>query len=135
MGVIRQGDVALVSVRAIPKDAIEQPIAGSKLILALGEATGHHHRFEFLDQTQNVKLYVAHGGARYLEVKEGSFFTKDIVSKIVGKDGTPFVLGDEKIPGQPLKHEEHTAVAVPPGNWLLPQQVEYSPAELRRVAD
>ena len=47
MSIIRQGDVCLVRVGAIPKGAIEQPQKGKKLILALGEATGHHHRFEF----------------------------------------------------------------------------------------
>ena len=54
MGVIRQGDVCLVRVKAIPKDAVEQPITGNKVILALGEATGHHHRFEWLNL--NLKL-------------------------------------------------------------------------------
>ena len=107
MGTIRQGDVALVSVRAIPKEAIEQKIEGVKLILALGEATGHHHRFEFLDKTHNVKLYATAGGVRYLDVSAPS----------------------------DLLHEEHSAARVPAGKWLLPQQVEYTPAELRRVAD
>ena len=107
MGTIRQGDVCLTSVRAIPKDAIEQPIKGKKLILALVEATGHHHRFEFLDQTQNIKLYVAAGGARYLDVS---------------------------VPSE-LLHEEHSTARVPAGKWLLPSQVEYTPQELRRVQD
>jgi hypothetical protein len=107
MGIIRQGDVALVSVRAIPKDASEQPINGKKLILALGEATGHHHRFEFLDQTQNIRLYATAGGARYLDVSAPS----------------------------DLLHEEHSTARVPAGKWMLPQQVEYTPAELRRVED
>ena len=107
MSVIRQGDVGLIRVKSIPSDAIEQPIAGRKLILALGEATGHHHRFEFLDQTQNIKLYVAASGARYLDVSAPS----------------------------DLLHEEHSTARVPAGKWLLPQQVEYTPAELRRVAD
>jgi hypothetical protein len=114
MGIIRQGDVALVSVRAIPKDAVEQKIEGRKLILALGEATGHHHRFEFLDQTQSIKLYVAAGGARYLDVRTPS----DLLH-------TPL----------DLLHEEHSPAPVPVGKWLLPQQVEYTPQELRRVAD
>lgn len=107
MGVIRQGDVALISVRVIPVDAVEQKIQGRKLILALGEATGHHHRFEFLDQTQNIKLYVASGGARYLDVSAPS----------------------------DLLHEEHSTARIPAGKWLLPQQVEYTPQELRRVQD
>lgn len=108
MGIIRQGDVVLVRVQAIPPDAIEQaPNKGNKVILALGEATGHHHRFEFFDKTQCVKLYVAHGGARYLDVSAPA----------------------------DLLHEEHSTARVPAGKWLLPQQVEYTPAELRRVED
>lgn len=34
-----------------------------------------------------------------------------------------------------LKHEEHKPHAVPPGIYRLPVQVEYSPAQLRQVAD
>ncbi len=107
MGVIRQGDVCLARVKAIPKDAIEQPQRGKKLILALGEATGHHHRFEFLDTSHNVKLYVGAGGARYLDVSA---------------------------PAE-LLHEEHSTAKIPAGKYLLPQQVEYTPKELIRVAD
>lgn len=107
MGTIRQGDVALVSVRVIPKDAIEQPVKGNKLILAFGEATGHHHRFEFLDKSHNVKLHATAGGARYLDVSAPA----------------------------DLLHEEHSTARVPAGKWLIPNQVEYTPAELRRVAD
>lgn len=113
MDIVRQGDVCLVRVRSIPKHAVEQPSNGKKLILALGEATGHHHRFEFLDTSHNVKLYVADGGQRYLHV------LKD----------------------HPLDHEEHKNWVghdhnrVPAGKWLLPQQVEYAPAALRRVTD
>ena len=107
MGIIRQGDVGLLRVKAIPKDAVEQPQKGKKLILALGEATGHHHRFEFLAQDYNVKLYVSAGGARYLDVSAPA----------------------------DLLHEEHSTARVPAGKYLLPTQVEYTPAELRRVAD
>jgi len=105
MGVIRQGDVCLVRVRAIPKAAKEQPQAKGRLVLALGEVTGHAHAF--YDDSYNVKLYVADGGARYL----------DIAAPVE------------------LKHEEHSTARIPAGKWLLPSQVEYTPAELRRVAD
>jgi hypothetical protein len=107
MSIIRQGDVALVRVKSIPSDAVEQVPTGNKIILALGEATGHHHRFEFLDTSHNVKLYVAHGGTRYLDVSAPA----------------------------DLLHEEHSTARVPAGKWLLPQQVEYSPKELVRVSD
>jgi hypothetical protein len=105
--VFRQGDVLLIAVDEIPAAAKKQPAKGKKVILALGEATGHHHRFEFMDTSQNVKLYVADGGARYVHVSKGA----------------------------QLLHEEHSTVAVPRGKYLLPTQVEYTPAELRRVVD
>lgn len=107
MGIIRQGDVALVRVRSIPKEALEQPATGKKLILAYGEATGHHHRFEFMDTSHNVKLHATAGGVRYLNVSAHA----------------------------DLLHEEHATARVPAGKYLLPSQVEYTPAELRRVVD
>lgn len=107
MGVIRQGDVLLVRVKALPKDAVLQPQKGKKLILALGEATGHHHRFEFLNTDfSEVKMYHV-GAARYLDVAKPA----------------------------DLLHEEHSTARVPAGLWLVPNQVEYTPAELRRVVD
>lgn len=105
--VMRQGDVALVAVDSIPPDAKEVPVEGNKLVLAYGEVTFHHHRFEFVDETQRIKLYVAQGGARYLDISAPS----------------------------DLLHEEHSTARVPAGKWLLPSQVEYTPKELRRVAD
>ena len=104
--VLRQGDVCLIAVDAIPEEAKAQKIKGKKVILALGEATGHHHRFEFMNTDHNVKLFHG-GGARYLEVER---------------------------PAE-LLHEEHSTVQVPAGKYLLPVQTEYSPAELRQVAD
>jgi hypothetical protein len=108
----RQGDVLLLEaayVGGIPKDAVLQKLSGRKIILAFGEATGHHHRFEFMDTSENVKLYVAAGGARYLHVE------------------TP----------NPLLHEEHVQIPadLAVGKWLLPSQVEYTAKELVRVQD
>ena len=34
-----------------------------------------------------------------------------------------------------LTHEEHAPVTLQPGIYRLPQQVEYTPQEVRRVAD
>jgi hypothetical protein len=56
MDIIRQGDVMLLEVKELPKSAKEvKPVNGS-FVLALGEATGHHHRFE---QTENVRCFVS----------------------------------------------------------------------------
>ena len=107
MSVIRQGDVLLVRVKAIPKDAAVVKANGKKLILALGEATGHHHRFEFMDTSHNVKMFQTNTGVRYLDVSAPA----------------------------DLLHEEHSTAKVPAGLWMLPVQVKYTPKELRRVAD
>lgn len=41
---IRQGDVLMIAVDAIPKDAVEQPRDESdRVVLAYGEVTGHAH--------------------------------------------------------------------------------------------
>lgn len=105
--VLRQGDVCLIAVDSIPEGAKAEKRKGKKVILALGEATGHHHRFEFMNTDFNdVKIYHV-GATRYLAVQK---------------------------PAE-LLHEEHSTVAVPAGKYLLPSQVEYTPAELRRVVD
>lgn len=36
---------------------------------------------------------------------------------------------------EPLVHEEHSAIPMAPGDYELAQQVEYTPAALRNVAD
>lgn len=107
LNVFRQGDVLLIPVKTIPEDAKPQPLQNGKVILAFGEVTGHHHRFEFMDTSENARLFYAADGSRYLEVTA---------------------------PAE-LLHEEHATVAVPVGKYALPSQVEYTPAELRRVAD
>ncbi len=34
-----------------------------------------------------------------------------------------------------LRHEEHGAIAIPPGTYRVVRQVEYTPQEIRRVQD
>ena len=104
----RQGDVLLESVTCIPEGAVEiKPTKDGKIILALGEATGHHHRFEdVLEEDPTVKMW-AIGKVKYIEVMANVM----------------------------LKHEEHAPHAIPPGIYKLPVQVQYSPKELQRVTD
>lgn len=103
----RQGDVALVRVDEIPSDAKACKVKGD-VILAYGEVTGHAHRFA----EGSVKPF-AKGGAwdpaaeRYIQALEGAT----------------------------LRHEEHSAIQLPPGNYRVIQQVEYSPSGILAVAD
>lgn len=115
---IRQGDVCLVPVPSIPAGCTEVPNDKGRIVLAYGEVTGHAHAIadhrpelrasEIAEAAiARARLLVAPNGERFLEVREAVT----------------------------LCHEEHTAHTIPAGFYRLPQQVEYTPAELRRVAD
>lgn len=130
--ILRQGDVLMVKVSDLPKEVTEAEPENNDIILAHGEVTGHAHRIKA--PINKAKLWDA-GAERFLQVMEGCFVTKDVVSTIVGENGRPFVLGHERLPGVALQHEEHTAQVIPPGIYRVAIQTEYSPQELRRVAD
>lgn len=123
---IRQGDVLLVPAKQLPVGCTEVPMDKEAIVLAYGESTGHQHAiYDHVVKPANpgaadeiteaaiaraqskARLLVAPNGERYLEVTETVT----------------------------LRHEEHTQHHIPPGIYHLPRQMEYSPAELRRVAD
>lgn len=103
----RQGDVFITQVKALPKDAQEAK-AENKVILAYSEVTGHHHRFDDVLVTAQPKVRMWSAGAeRFIQVMERSA----------------------------LIHEEHAAIPIEPGIYRVDIQREYSPEEIRRVAD
>ena len=59
----RQGDVLLIPADAVPAEATEVARQGHRIVLALGEATGHAHAVE----TLGAELFRA-GTDRYLKV-------------------------------------------------------------------
>lgn len=70
-----------------------------------GEATGHIHRLGDLD------------AAEVLECGEGLYLN------VTAEGGVSIV------------HEEHETLILPPGNYEVVRQREYSPEEIRNVAD
>ena len=76
-----------------------------RIVLAYGEVTGHAHAIHDLE---SVDAFVGAGGELYLSVKEE---------------------------GVTLRHEEHGAIALPPGNYERTIQREYSPESIRNVLD
>ena len=74
-------------------------------ILAHGEVTGHCHRIEDM---QAAELLDCGGDGMFLSV---------------GPDGVSIV------------HQEHAPIRLDGGNYKVSRQVEYTPAELRNVAD
>lgn len=105
---IRQGDVLLMKVAALPKDAVERPNDTHRVVLAYGEVTGHAHAI-YEDKTSPVatkaKLWDA-GAERYLQV----------------------------LTQCKLQHEEHTAYVLEEGIYKQIFQVEEQ-QEIRNVAD
>lgn len=115
---LRQGDVALMRVDALPDGCTEVPHDKGRIVLAYGEVTGHAHAIadhrpelragEIAEAAiARARLWKAPNGDTFLEVREAVT----------------------------LRHEEHTEHIIPPGIYKQPVQTEYTPAELRRVAD
>lgn len=104
--VARQGDVLIVGVKSVPKST--EPVARDKgrVVLAYGEVTGHAHAIK----SKNAALF--------RDPKLAAVFM--------------LVTGDGPVA---LEHEEHGTITIPPGAYRVVGQREYSPQEIRRVAD
>jgi len=104
----RQGDVALIPTTAIPEGAKPVERDGGRIVLAYGEVTGHAHAI--LDR-----------GAELLATAD----TEDRFLSIMASSGVALV------------HEEHATITLPPGNYVVRRQREYTSADMPplRVAD
>lgn len=100
----RQGDVLIIETNEIKGKKIRKR-KDKKTILALGEVTGHHHRFGH-PEVQHF-LHDDRGGIDMFEAPEDAM----------------------------LVHEEHGAFKAPSKKFFQGHQVEYTPKEIRRVAD
>lgn len=121
--IYRQGDVLLRYVGELPKGLVEvereKVGPNGRVVLAHGERTGHAHAFRALSVTGFKKE-----SSEY-EVNVGFH---DFI--LVGGSGA--TIRHEHADG---KKAEHNPIGLPPGGYEIAQQVEYSPAELQRVAD
>lgn len=102
----RQGDVLIIPVKSIPKTA--EPIAREqgRVVLAHGEVTGHAHA---------------------IRDKQAALFRDPKLAAIF-----MHVSGDASVN---LEHDEHGTIEIPPGSYEVRRQKEYSPQEIRTVAD
>jgi len=126
---IRQGDVLLIPVASMPADVTELPAEGNRIVLAHGEVTGHAHaiydHLPTLADAQRAGEIAEAAVARMVAAPRAKLFRAangDRYLQVVGEPVT-------------LRHEEHTAHSLAAGIYKLPTQVEYTPAELRQVAD
>ncbi len=77
-----------------------------RIVLAEGEVTGHNHTV-VCEAATIYELPVSEQADRWLRLQS---------------------------PGQ-LVHQEHGAIEIPAGDYIVRRQREYSPQEIRRVAD
>jgi hypothetical protein len=104
----RQGDVLLVPVPTSQLPRNVQPLprdARGRLVLALGEATGHAHAVSARDA--DLLADPAEVDRRFLRIATEAMLT----------------------------HEEHAAISLPAGLYRVVQQREYVPGSFRPVAD
>lgn len=77
---IRQGDVFLIPVAKLPGKLTEVPRSGNRVVLALGEATGHAHAIAdreatLLTDAENIRfLRIVGSGARVEHEEHASIF-------------------------------------------------------------
>lgn len=109
-----QGDVMFTRVAKAPKAAQPVEMPGDRIVLALGEATGHHHSLpkargvallEAPERTKEDELL----NVRFLQIMEGATAT--------------------------ITHQEHGPITLTPGTWRVSQQREYTEKVIVRVSD
>lgn len=102
--IIRQGDVLLLPItdNELPAKRTAVPTENGRVVLAHGEATGHHHSFAVHDR---IALFRedGSGGGLYLAVS-----------------------GDAPAA---LEHQEHSALSIAPGSYQVIRQREWSDAD------
>jgi len=79
----RQGDVFLEKLSTLPKNLTKQENKG-KIILAYGEATGHHHAIEVTEATES---FIDEAGLLYLTLGEPTTLTHQEHSEIQIPEG------------------------------------------------
>jgi hypothetical protein len=108
MFLARQGDVLVLSANRNTTPAAFVPRDGDRIVLAHGEVTGHAHAI----LEREADLYtIPDSGDRFLRIMAAS--------------------------GVALVHEEHDAIAIPAGDYIVRIQREYTSADMPslRVAD
>ncbi len=110
----RQGDVLLIPVDEATGEVL--PRTG-RIVLAEGEATGHAHA-------------IYDDGAELLIQKPTKSRAGEAVDRI--EDNVVFLRCRNPVS---LRHEEHNPISLPAGLYRVIRQREYSPEEIRRVAD
>ena len=139
----------LERIALLPKKLTKVASENGRVILAHGSATGHSHSIDAAD----AEMFLAPDGTHYLRVTSRPIKT---TLRLQGEGGgrllvksqklgpiqfaegdIEVVAGVAKINGvfALLQHDEHSAQALPVGDYLISRQSEFDPQEVRRVQD
>jgi hypothetical protein len=102
----RQGDVLIVPIARLPAGLKPVGREHGRLVLAYGEVTGHAHA---------------------IRDKRAALFRDSKLAAIF-----MHVSGDGPVA---LDHQEHDTIHIPPGDYQIIRQREYTPDAIRNVAD
>lgn len=105
MELYRQGDVMIARINEVPADLTAVPRDNGRVVLAYGEVTGHAHVVE-----GDCELLAAD-----VEELEERFLRVEQEARVV--------------------HDEHDTIVLPPGDYRVTGQREYTPEKIVRVAD
>jgi hypothetical protein len=112
----RQGDVLIEQIAELPEKTRRVKREGGLIILARGEATGHHHSI-FDRSCQLLEAPMPPPAQLGQPIIEPERFLR------IGSHGAA------------VEHQEHDTIDLPAGNYRVRRQREYSPEAIRNVAD
>jgi len=149
----RQGDVFIERITDLP-EGLTKVKSPQKVILARGEVTGHHHSFDsaVVDEfcnSEGRQFYRVRGEPFKLSLKVERTWKNQVLVKLptgglveFSKNDVEVENGVARIDGDFafLDHQEHTTLGIPAGIYQggvegTVRQREYTPQEIRRVAD
>jgi hypothetical protein len=104
--IYRQGDVLVAETTTIPEKVKPVELEEGRLVLAHGEVTGHAH----------------------VVVGDAELFAPDDLRDLEER----FLRVEQEAK---LVHDEHGTIALPPGDYRVLRQREYTPEAIRSVAD
>jgi hypothetical protein len=105
--IARQGDVLIIRTDRIPAGVKPVERENGRVVLAHGEVTGHCHAVDSDLATLFTTADLDEMADRFLRVEKEC--------KVV--------------------HDEHDAITLPPGEYMVRRQREYTPEAVRNVAD
>lgn len=121
----RQGDVLVIMVDSLPNNVTAKPRDNGRVVLAYGEVTGHAHAI-------TEKKVIHYDAADAVSAAEALLASVGMRRQLTAENAPTFL---ELATEAPLQHEEHGTIKLPAGKAVVIRQREYSPTELRSVAD